>query len=133
MKLSVIFGVLHMIHGICTAGGNAIYFKQWATFFTEVITGLVILIGLFGWMDFLIFAKWFFPVNIEDTTLISSDELEDRLQQDEEVKSIETKGDYDNEHMPSIISVMVGTIFGFGKPSEKDVEAGYYSYVGGDL
>lgn len=80
MKLSVIFGVLHMLHGIITKGGNAIYFKQWATLFTEVITGFVILVGLFGWMDILIYAKWLFPLNIEDTTIISSDELEDRLQ-----------------------------------------------------
>jgi V-type H+-transporting ATPase subunit a len=27
MKLSVIFGVLHMLHGIITKGGNAIYFR----------------------------------------------------------------------------------------------------------
>jgi hypothetical protein len=32
---------------------------------TEVIVGLIILFGLFGWMDTLIFAKWFAAVNIE--------------------------------------------------------------------
>ncbi len=32
---------------------------------TEVIVGLIILFGLFGWMDILIFAKWFGAVNIE--------------------------------------------------------------------
>lgn len=83
-------------------------------------------------MDVLIFAKWFYPLNIEDTTIISSDELEDRLQQDETVDTIDTKGDYDNQHMPSIISIMVNTAFGFGKPPEKDIEMGYYSYIGGD-
>ena len=27
---------------------------------------------------------------------------------------------------------MVNTAFGFGKPPDRDVEKGYYSYVGGD-
>lgn len=71
-------------------------------------------------MDILIFAKWLFPLDIEDTTIVSSDELEDKLQQDQEVTSVETKGDYDNQHMPSIISIMVNTVFNFGKAPEKD-------------
>jgi len=29
-------------------------------FGTEVVTGVLILGGLFGWMDLIIFAKWFF-------------------------------------------------------------------------
>jgi len=34
----------------------------------EVITGLIILIGLFGWMDFLIIYKWaFYPINMFST------------------------------------------------------------------
>jgi hypothetical protein len=32
-------------------------------FWTEVVTGLIILIGLFGWMDILIFSKWTFQMN----------------------------------------------------------------------
>jgi vacuolar-type H+-ATPase subunit I/STV1 len=66
MKLSVIFGVLHMCIGIATKGGNAVYFRQWATLICEVATGFVILLGLFGWMDLLIYAKWFYPLDIED-------------------------------------------------------------------
>jgi len=27
------------------------------------VTGLIILLGLFGWMDILIVAKWFYPMN----------------------------------------------------------------------
>jgi len=34
--------------------------------------------------------------------------------------------------MPSIITIMVNTVFGFGKPSDRDVEVGSYSYVGDD-
>jgi len=29
----------------------------------EVITGLVILLGMFGWMDLLIFSKWTYVMN----------------------------------------------------------------------
>lgn len=31
--------------------------------FEEVVTGLVILNGLFGWMDILIMSKWLFTTN----------------------------------------------------------------------
>jgi len=63
MKVSVIIGVLHMSMGIVTKGLNARYFKQYMVFWTEVVTGLIILNGLFGWMDVLIFIKWFYPMN----------------------------------------------------------------------
>ena len=58
MKISVIIGVSHMSMGIFVKGLNALYFKKWLVFFFEVVTGLIIMLGLFGWMDFLIFAKW---------------------------------------------------------------------------
>ena len=63
MKLAVIIGVIHMTMGICTKGLNTIYFKQYLTFWTEVVTGLIILLGLFGWMDILIIAKWVYPMD----------------------------------------------------------------------
>ena len=59
MKMAVILGVLHMMRGIFCKGINSIYFKDWLKFFTEVVTGVLILSGLFGWMDALIIAKWF--------------------------------------------------------------------------
>lgn len=64
MKTSVIFGVLHMLIGILIKGTNAIYFRQAVVFICEVIGGFAILFGLFGWMDLLIFFKWFYPVDI---------------------------------------------------------------------
>jgi len=64
MKMSVIFGILHMSIGIIMKGTNTIFFRDYVSFFTEVCTGLVILLGLFGWMDALIIAKWFTPVDI---------------------------------------------------------------------
>lgn len=60
MKISVIFGVVHMTFGVVIKGLNNIYFKEYPAFIFEVCTGLVILLGLFGWMDLLIFGKWFF-------------------------------------------------------------------------
>jgi len=60
MKMAVVIGVSHMMMGIIVKGLNVIYLKQWVIFGTEVVTGVLILGGLFGWMDFLIFSKWFF-------------------------------------------------------------------------
>jgi len=132
MKLSVIFGVLHMTMGILTKGTNAIYFKRWAVLLTEVFTGLVILGGLFGWMDYLIYAKWFYPLDIEDQQLVDPEGLADDFNQDVGTRHPVFKGDYDNQHMPSIINIMINTIFGFGQPSEQEVRDGSFSYVGPD-
>ncbi len=60
MKLSVIFGVFHMSMGIIIKGTNAIYFRKWAVLICEVFAGFIILFALFGWMDILIFLKWFY-------------------------------------------------------------------------
>lgn len=59
MKMAVIIGVIHMSSGVVLKGINAVYFKNYIVLIFEVVTGLIILEGLFGWMDFLIFAKWF--------------------------------------------------------------------------
>lgn len=68
MKISVIFAVLHMTTGILIKGTNSIYFGRYIDLFAEVIPGTLILLGLFGWMDLLIFAKWFTPLDIDDTS-----------------------------------------------------------------
>lgn len=67
MKISVIMAIFHMSIGIIMKGTNAVYFKQYIELVSEVIFGLIILWGLFGWMDALIIAKWFHTTNIEDT------------------------------------------------------------------
>jgi V-type H+-transporting ATPase subunit a len=59
MKMAVIIGVFHMMKGICVKGFNAVFFRNWIVFIFEVVTGLIILGGLFGWMDVLIYGKWF--------------------------------------------------------------------------
>lgn len=71
MKASVIFGVLHMSFGIFTKGMNLAYNRQWLEIFTEVVTGLIILIGLFGWMDLQIFLKWFANPDIDDISTLA--------------------------------------------------------------
>ena len=68
MKLSVIFGILHMSMGICLKGMNAVHFGKKEDLYFEALVGLIILLFLFGWMDVLIFAKWFHHVDIYDTT-----------------------------------------------------------------
>ena len=59
MKISVIMAIFHMSIGIIMKGTNAVYFNKPVDLITEVIFGLIILLGLFGWMDALIIAKWF--------------------------------------------------------------------------
>jgi len=63
MKLSVIMGIVHMTIGVLLKGANAVFRRDYPTLIFEVITGLTMLLGLFGWMDLLIYGKWFFPLN----------------------------------------------------------------------
>lgn len=58
MKLSVILGVAQMLMGTCMKGFNAIYFGDYIEFVFEVITQLLLLIVLFGFMDYMIIMKW---------------------------------------------------------------------------
>lgn len=67
MKLSVIMGIVHMTIGVVIKGTNNIYHRDYPSFIFEVVTGLIMLLGMFGWMDLLIFAKWFFPHSFADT------------------------------------------------------------------
>ena len=127
MKLSVIVGVIHMSIGIIIKGTNAVYFSKWPVLFTEVFTGLIILLGLFGWMDFLFYAKWFKHLDIEDKTLMNKDDLYDKLNQDD-TATPEYKGDYYNRRTPSVINIMITTIFNGGKYPEQENE--YVALVG---
>ena len=65
MKLSVIFGVLHMSLGIGMKGSNMIYHRKWLELVTEVIAGFLLLFFLFGWMDIIIFMKFFGTPDIQ--------------------------------------------------------------------
>lgn len=108
MKASVIFGVLHMSFGIFTKGMNLAYNRQWLEIFTEVITGLIILLGLFGWMDLQIFFKWFANPDIDD---VSTDSIVKVNSTDgSSVLYLSYKAEIDNSNMPSIISVLINSM-----------------------
>ena len=58
MKISVIFGVLHMSLGIVQKGLNSRYFKRSNETFHEFTPQLVMMLALFGYMDLMIISKW---------------------------------------------------------------------------
>ena len=58
MKIAVILGVSQMTIGIVIKGMNALFFKRWSEFVFEFLTQLITLSCLFGFMDYLIIAKW---------------------------------------------------------------------------
>ena len=94
MKISVIIAVMHMTMGIVVKGMNAVYFKKWIVFWFEVVTGIVILNGLFGWMDVLIFVKWFYAMNPYSTDIYMQEKI---------------------NRAPSIITVMINNFLAMGK------------------
>jgi V-type H+-transporting ATPase subunit a len=58
MKLSVILGVAQMLLGTCMKGFNAVYFGDYIELVFEVFTQLLLLLVLFGFMDYMIIVKW---------------------------------------------------------------------------
>lgn len=58
MKLSIIFGVLHMVFGVCMSVVNFVYFKRYASIFLEFLPQMIFLLLLFGYMVFMMFYKW---------------------------------------------------------------------------
>ena len=47
-----------MLLGTVMKGFNALYFKRWIEIIAEVTTQIVLLLALFGFMDYLIIVKW---------------------------------------------------------------------------
>ncbi|XP_015435667.1 PREDICTED: V-type proton ATPase 116 kDa subunit a isoform 1 [Dufourea novaeangliae] len=58
MKLSIIFGVVHMIFGVCMSVVNIMNFKKYSKFFLEFLPQLLFLILLFFYLVVLMFVKW---------------------------------------------------------------------------
>jgi hypothetical protein len=85
-------------------------------FWTEVFGGLIILLGLFGWMDSLIIAKFFKVPYIDKCD-----------------SNYTATGDILNEKLPSIISIMITTVFGFGNPSEEEKILYPTALIGNDI
>lgn len=58
MKISIIFGVVHMIFGVSMAYQNHKYFKRRASILYEFLPQIIVLCSLFGYMVLLMFIKW---------------------------------------------------------------------------
>ncbi|XP_076292008.1 V-type ATPase subunit a family protein Vha100-2 isoform X1 [Lasioglossum baleicum] len=58
MKLSIIFGVVHMMFGVCMSVFNIMYFKKYSNFFLQFLPQLLFLIVLFFYLVALMFVKW---------------------------------------------------------------------------
>lgn len=111
-------------------------------FLCEVVTGLIILLGLFGWMDLLIIAKWLFPVDVSSNqrrsdyawsllnmrdTPIPADQRERFLEATRchftgagvPVPNpwCEYQADFINGRMTSVIQILIQTFIGMGPPT----------------
>lgn len=58
MKISIIFGVIHMMFGITVGVFNHRFFNNTSAIFTEFIPQMIFLIFLFWYLTFLMFVKW---------------------------------------------------------------------------
>ncbi|KAF4661246.1 H(+)-transporting V0 sector ATPase subunit a [Perkinsus chesapeaki] len=62
MKLSVLFGVVQMLLGVCLKFSNSVYHRNWTDFIFECIPQLAFMVCFFGYMDWMIMYKWVTPV-----------------------------------------------------------------------
>lgn len=69
MKISVIFGVLHMFFGIFLNLGNHVYLNQGFNIYTELVPQIIYFSALFLYLAYLIFVKWlkYGPFNKAET------------------------------------------------------------------
>lgn len=58
MKVSIIFGVIHMIFGVCMSIVNYNHFRTRSSIFLEFLPQVLFLILLFAYMCFMMFWKW---------------------------------------------------------------------------
>lgn len=118
MKVAVILAILQMSLGILMKGLNSLYFRKTLDFIFEFIPQIVLLLGLFGWMDLLIIAKWLEPKDIDGYfSLDKPDQLDD----------------YNKVHYtPAIITTMID-IFLAGASNKGEDKEGHevhkYNYV----
>ncbi|EEQ98629.1 vacuolar proton translocating ATPase 116 kDa subunit A isoform, putative [Perkinsus marinus ATCC 50983] len=68
MKLSVLFGVIQMIFGVCIKFSNDTYYRDALDWITVCIPQMAFMICFFGYMDWMIMYKWVTPVT-QDPTL----------------------------------------------------------------
>lgn len=58
MKLSIIFGVIHMIFGVCMSVVNMRHFHKKISILLEFLPQVIFLVLLFAYMVFMMFLKW---------------------------------------------------------------------------
>lgn len=58
MKVSIIFGVVHMIFGVCMCVVNFLHFRTPVYIFLEFLPQILFLVLLFAYMVFMMFMKW---------------------------------------------------------------------------
>ncbi|XP_055629528.1 V-type proton ATPase 116 kDa subunit a 1-like [Toxorhynchites rutilus septentrionalis] len=58
MKLSIIFGVVHMIFGVCMSVVNSVHFRKPMNILLDFVPQLLFLVLLFAYMCFMMFFKW---------------------------------------------------------------------------
>ncbi|KAF7995543.1 hypothetical protein HCN44_006650 [Aphidius gifuensis] len=68
MKLSIIFGVVHMIFGVCVSIANIIHKKKYSSLILEFLPQLLLLIFLFGYLTVLVMVKWYLYYSTDTKT-----------------------------------------------------------------
>jgi len=67
MKISLIFGVLHMTFGVMMSLWNKLSRKQYANIILEFFPQIIFLLGIFGYLVTMIFIKWIlYGANLAD-------------------------------------------------------------------
>lgn len=66
MKVSIIFGVVHMIFGVCMSLVNMVHFRRYASIVLEFVPQIVFLLLIFGYMVFMMFFKWLMYGGLKD-------------------------------------------------------------------
>ena len=67
MKISLIFGVIHMTFGVMLSLWNKLSKKQYHQVLLEFIPQLVFFLGIFGYLVTMIFIKWvMYGANMDD-------------------------------------------------------------------
>ena len=106
MKLSVILGVFHMLLGIFLKGINALFQNDFVEFVFIFFPQLIIMLILFGYMDFLIFVKWNTEYGIEQVIGTNSKN---------ETKLIDFDYSY---YAPDIKGHLMNIFLNFGEPPQ---------------